>query len=98
MNHRRPLRIRPILVSLLLLVVAGWVSASTAPASAPVTVEAVSARNALACGDLPRLMATYLQNHVLYRSVTDELRERTAESHLRMLDSSRSLFLEKEAA
>jgi carboxyl-terminal processing protease len=53
---------------------------------------------ALACGDLSRLMATYLQNHVLYHSVSDELRGRVAESHLRLLDSSRSLFLESEAA
>jgi carboxyl-terminal processing protease len=52
----------------------------------------------LACGDLSRLMATYLQNHVLYHTVSDELRGRVAESHLRLLDSSRSLFLEPEAA
>lgn len=93
-----PIRLQSALVSLLLLVVAGWLSASSAPASAraPALVGADS-EGALACGDLPRLMATYLQNHVLYRSMTDELRERTAESHLRMLDSSRSLFLEKEA-
>jgi carboxyl-terminal processing protease len=100
MNHRRTRRIRSILVSLLLVVVAGWVSASSAPASAPASPAAASpldARSSLSCSDLPRLMATYLQNHVLYRSVTDELRARTAESHLRMLDSSRSLFLEKEA-
>ncbi len=101
MNYRRPLRMRSFLASLLLLVVAGWVSASSAPASAPASPAASSAGSAsssLSCSDLPRLMATYLQNHVLYRTVTDELRERTAESHLRMLDSSRSLFLEKEAA
>ncbi len=100
MNYRRTLRIRSLLVSLLLVVVAGWISASSAPASAPASPASngpKDARSSLSCSDLPRLMATYLQNHVLYRSVTDELRERTAESHLRMLDSSRSLFLEKEA-
>lgn len=57
-----------------------------------------ASRNALACGDLSRLMATYLQNHVLYHSVSEELRGRVAESHLRLLDSSRSLFLESEAS
>jgi carboxyl-terminal processing protease len=42
-------------------------------------------------------MATYLQNHVLYHAVTEELRDRSAESHLRLLDPSRSLFLQAEA-
>ena len=100
MNHRQTLRFRSVLASLLLVVVAGWLVASSAPASTQVSPAVTSpsdARSSLSCSDLPRLMATYLQNHVLYRSVTDELRGRTAESHLRMLDSSRSLFLEKEA-
>ncbi len=101
MKYLRTRRVRSLLASLLLLVVAGWVSASSAPASAPsspTSTPTEASSSALACSDLPRLMATYLQNHVLYRTVTDELRERTAESHLRLLDSSRSLFMEKEAA
>lgn len=51
----------------------------------------------LACSDLSRLMATYLQNHVLFHTMSDELRERVAESHLRLLDPSRALFLDSEA-
>jgi len=70
-------------------------NAAVVPGGAPGKDDA--ARNALACGDLSRLMATYLQNHVLYHSVSDELRGRVAESHLRVLDSSRSLFLDDEA-
>jgi carboxyl-terminal processing protease len=55
------------------------------------------AQDHLTCDDLPRLMATYLQNHVLFHSLSDELRTRVEESHIRMLDPSRSLFLAKEA-
>lgn len=91
----------PRLVLLLLLAFSG--PASAAGSSAAVVPgasegEADGAHSALTCGDLSRLMATYLQNHVLYHSVSDELRGRVAESHLRLLDASRALFLDAEAA
>ena len=101
MSNRPILPRRSLLLTLLVVSLAGWVSASSGPVGT--TAEKANGtpkapRSALSCGDLPRLMATYLQNHVLYHTVSDELRERVADSHLRLLDSSRSLFLEKEAA
>lgn len=74
--------------------VASGSSAAVVPGDAAGEVDEAGA---LACSDLSRLMATYLQNHVLYHSVSDELRGRVADSHLRLLDSSRSLFLDAEA-
>jgi carboxyl-terminal processing protease len=51
----------------------------------------------LTCDELPRLMGTFLQNHVHYHSLTPELKERVADSHVRALDPSRSLLLESDA-
>lgn len=91
----------PRLALLLLLAFSGPASASGSSAAVvPGSAEGEEngAHSALACGDLSRLMATYLQNHVLYHSVSDELRGRVADSHLRLLDSSRALFLDSEAS
>jgi carboxyl-terminal processing protease len=100
MIHRLLSPPRTFVLLLLLVPAHGPASASGSNAAVvPGAKEAEdAARSSLACGDLSRLMATYLQNHVLYHSVSDELRERVAESHLRLLDSSRSLFLDAEAA
>jgi len=103
MIHRSPILFRVVAV-LLLATASGPASAASSGPSAAVVpgvagdVKPAAPRSSLACGDLSRLMATYLQNHVLYHSVSDELRGRVAESHLRLLDSSRSLFLDSEAA
>jgi len=51
----------------------------------------------LTCDELPRLMGTYLQNHVHYRQLTPELKARVAELHVRALDPSRSILLESDA-
>ena len=51
----------------------------------------------LTCDELPRLMGTFLQNHVHYRALTLELKERVADSHVRALDPSRTLLLESDA-
>ncbi len=56
-----------------------------------------SAGSALSCETLPRLLGAYLQNHVQYRALTDDLKERVAESNLRHLDPSRSLFVQADA-
>jgi carboxyl-terminal processing protease len=99
MIHRSPLLPRFLTLALL----AGFAApaAGSSPSAAVVPGAANGAEGAgktLACSDLSRLMATYLQNHVLYHSMSDELRGRVADSHLRLLDSSRSLFLDAEAA
>lgn len=54
------------------------------------------ASSALTCDAIPRLLAAYLQNHVQYRALTDDLKGRVADSNLRHLDPSRSLFLESD--
>lgn len=100
--NRRLVLLPCFLVALLLAPSPGSTVAARSGGSAAIVPGARSngddeATSALACGDLSRLMATYLQNHVAFHSVTDELRSRVAESHLRMLDSARSLFLESEA-
>jgi carboxyl-terminal processing protease len=100
MIHRSRLLARVVVV-VLLAGAAGGVSASGGPSAAVVPGSANGAEGdgkSLACGDLSRLMATYLQNHVLHHTMSEELRERVAESHLRLLDSSRALFLDAEAA
>lgn len=94
---------RPLSLLLPLALVAALAgpAAASSPSAAVVPGAVHGAEGAdksLGCGDLSRLMATYLQNHVLYHAMTDDLRGRVAESHLRVLDSSRSLFLEAEAA
>ena len=94
---------RPVSLLLPLALVAALAgpAAASSPSAAVVPGAgngAESGDRSLGCGDLSRLMATYLQNHVLYHAMTDDLRGRVADSHLRALDSSRSLFLESEAA
>jgi carboxyl-terminal processing protease len=69
-----------------------------APARAATEPAASAASSALTCEALPRLLGAYLQNHVQYRALTEDLKQRVAESTLRHLDPSRSLFLETDAA
>jgi hypothetical protein len=67
------------------------------PARAATESAASAASSALSCEALPRLVGAYLQNHVQYRALTEDLKERVAESNLRHLDPSRSLFVESDA-
>lgn len=99
MIHRSPLLSRFLLLALVAGLAAPAAGSSPSAAVVPVPGNGTEgAGKTLACSDLSRLMATYLQNHVLYHSMSDELRGRVADSHLRLLDSSRSLFLDAEAA
>ena len=68
------------------------------PARAQSEAQQSPASSALTCEAIPRLLSAYLQNHVQYRSLTEELKGRVAESNIRHLDPSRSLFLESDAA
>ena len=64
----------------------------SAPGSA-----AVPQPRALTCRSVHELMGAYLQHHVEYRTLSEDLRGRVAESYLRRVDPARSLFLESEA-
>src|SRR4029434_979216 len=67
------------------------------PGSAAPEPPDASAGSSLSCETLPRLLGAYLQNHVQYRALTEDLMERVPESTLRHLDPSRSLFVQADA-
>lgn len=67
------------------------------PHPATAAPEPPDTRSALSCETLPRLLGAYLQNHVQYRALTEDLKDRVAESNLRHLDPSRSLFVQADA-
>ncbi len=69
--------------------------AGTPASAAPEAAEA-SASSALTCETLPRLLGAYLQNHLQYRALTTDLKDRVAETNLRHLDPSRSLFVQAD--
>jgi carboxyl-terminal processing protease len=54
------------------------------------------ARAALSCADVPELAGYFLQKHILYHQMTDELKQRAVETYVRRLDPQRSLFLQPE--
>jgi carboxyl-terminal processing protease len=56
-----------------------------------------AAASTLTCGDLPDLVALYLQKHLSFRTFSPELEQRTVENYLRRLDPQRVLLLEPEA-
>jgi carboxyl-terminal processing protease len=56
------------------------------------------ARADLTCEMLPSLLRSYVQNHVRYRMVTDEIEQRLVDSYVRRADAARSLLLADEAA
>jgi carboxyl-terminal processing protease len=92
------LRATPVSASVPALFLAAAVSIALAgPAAAETVTRPATASSDLTCEAIPRLLGTYLQNHVQYRALTEELKGRVAESNLRHLDPSRSLFLESEA-
>jgi carboxyl-terminal processing protease len=84
-------RFRPVAVALAL---AGGLAASAPPAAAQPDEPPASA---LTCDAIPRLLGAYLQNHVQYRALTEDLKQRVADSNVRHLDPSRSLLLESDA-
>lgn len=91
-----PRTLAPSTVRSVALALGLWaVLAGAAPPAAAQSDEMPS--SALTCDAIPRLLGAYLQNHVQYRALTEELKQRVAESNLRHLDPSRSLFLESDA-
>ncbi len=78
-------RLLPVPSAAALVLVAGL---SVAPARADDKLE---------CETIPRLVGAFLQNHVHYRALSLELRDRAAETHLARLDPARALLLEKDA-
>ena len=52
----------------------------------------------LTCQKIPRLLGAYLRHHLRFRSLSDELRERTLDLYVKRLDPSKTLLLEREAA
>jgi carboxyl-terminal processing protease len=50
----------------------------------------------LTCEEIPELTSLYFQKHLRFRSLTDEIRERTVDGYLRRLDPQRVLLLEQE--
>ena len=69
---------------------------AAAPTRAATEPAASSSGSALTCETLPRLLSAYLQNHLQYRALTADLKERVAETNLRHLDPSRSLFVQSD--
>lgn len=56
-----------------------------------------AAADGLECRVLPRLMEGFLEQHIRYRKLDDELRSRTARLYVERSDPSRMLLLEDEA-
>ncbi len=52
----------------------------------------------LTCEEIPRLLGTYLRHHIRFRTLSDELRDRTLDLYVKRLDPSKTLLLEREAA
>jgi carboxyl-terminal processing protease len=76
-------RLRPLVVALVLLLLAG--------AAAP-------ARAELTCGDLRDLSTLLLQKHIRIHMMTPEVRQRAVTTYLERLDPQRLLYLEAERA
>ena len=54
------------------------------------------AREELSCKHLPRLFSTFLQKHIIYHHLNDELRARTINNYVKRLDPSKTLYLPEE--
>ncbi len=67
-------------------------------AVASLECKAARASSSLSCETIPRLLDVYLEHHLRFRTITDELRSRTADTYLKRLDPSNTLLLESEAA
>ncbi|RIL05181.1 MAG: tail-specific protease [Proteobacteria bacterium] len=88
---------RPVSRFLVVPALAALLLAAPVPAPVQASPAEDDASSALTCEALPRLLGAYLQNHVQYRALTEDLKQRVAESNLRHLDPSRSLFVESDA-
>ena len=51
----------------------------------------------LGCQEVPQLLSQYLQKHVLFHYLNDELRTRALDSYVKRLDPSKTMYLEAEA-
>ena len=51
----------------------------------------------LTCEIVPRFMRAYLQNHIRYHRLDQEIEDRTIDAYLRRIDPSRTVLLESEA-
>ena len=54
------------------------------------------AKETLTCQLIPRFVRGYLQHHVVYREMNEELESRTIDTYLKRQDASRTLLLEGE--
>ncbi|MGK5085233.1 S41 family peptidase [Bdellovibrionota bacterium FG-1] len=50
----------------------------------------------LQCADLPQLFDAYLRNHYAYHKLTDEIKTRTVEQFIKILDPSKTNFFEDD--
>jgi carboxyl-terminal processing protease len=71
---------------LFLLLLLGFQLAAASPSRAA----------SLTCEILPRFMKAYLQNHIRYHRLDQEIEDRTTETYLRRIDPSRTVLLEGE--
>ena len=51
----------------------------------------------LTCKEIPQLLSQYLQKHVLFHYLNDELRTRALDSYIKRLDPTKTFYLESEA-
>jgi carboxyl-terminal processing protease len=81
-------RIRQLILGCALLLLAPTAAATTAVpgAGAP-----------LSCDQVPELLRTFLQKHINFHYLNDELRSRTASAYIKRLDPSKTLLLADEA-
>ena len=61
------------------------------------TAAQASAALELGCQEVPQLLSQYLQKHVLFHYLNDELRTRALDSYVKRLDPSKTMYLESEA-
>ena len=76
---------------------AGVAAAATLAALLSLTV-ATPAAAALSCERVPELLRAYLQKHISFHYLNDELRGRAIDTYLKRLDPSKSLMLVHERA
>ncbi len=76
----------------------GGLVASLALVASVVTIGASPASAVeLTCERIPGLLNAFLHKHIRYRHMNDELRSRSIESYVKRLDSSKTLYIAKEA-
>jgi hypothetical protein len=68
-----------------------WILVAAALVAGPAAAE-------LRCNAIPNLMRGYLQNHVRFNELTEQIERRAIETYVRRLDPSRTLLLASEEA